>query len=225
MSRCLCVRPRPRLCGVRGRPSLVWGRAARAAHGCGCRFADQYITYEHGAPPSCGLSVHTSESTASVAQLALPPATAAHGLTATLAWQRVAELNVYAQKTWQTDYRPANYALCKKEGPHLGVACQLHAHLALDTAEVVLVVEIAEAVALCQPDVELPPLTPLPGKAELAGELSGHLGYWLLTLDVTLSDTLLSDTLHFQIREIRPCLHTVLPAKMLVTFPVFLFPE
>ena len=56
------------------------------------RFADQYVTYEHGAPPSCALSVHTSESTASAAQLALPPATAAHGLTATLAWHRVARV-------------------------------------------------------------------------------------------------------------------------------------
>ena len=59
------------------------------------------------------------------------------------------------------------------------MACQLHAHLALDTAEVVRV-EIAEAVAPCQPDVELPPLTPLPGKAELAGELGGHC-CWRLT--------------------------------------------
>ena len=89
----VCTPAAYRLCGVRGRPSLVWGRAARAVHGCGCG-ADQYITCEHGAPPSCALSVHTSESTASAAQLALPPATAAHGLTATLAWQRVAELHV-----------------------------------------------------------------------------------------------------------------------------------
>ena len=115
---------------------------------------------------------------------------------------------------------------CARRKGHLGVACHLHAHLALHTAEVVLVVEIAEAVALCQPDVELPLLTPLPGnpgKAELAGELGGHLGYWRLTLDVTLSDTL-----HFQIRytftyDLADT--TVLPcAKMLVTFPVFLFP-
>ena len=47
----------------------------------------QRITCEHGAPPSCALSVHTIDSTASAAQLALPPATAAHGLAATLAWQ------------------------------------------------------------------------------------------------------------------------------------------